>query len=670
MYLSQGSRRIYFPFSAIVGLEKAKLALLAVAVDPTIGGVLLCGDKGTGKTTLVRSLAQILPEVPVVKGCPFNCNPLNPYEMCEEHYQAWLRGEKLEIEYKPMRVIDLPLNVTVDRLVGTIDVERALREGKVVFKPGILAEANRNILYIDEVNLLDDYIADLLLDAAATGWNIVEREGISFRHPARFVLVGSMNPEEGELRPQILDRFGLFVDVSASMNPEERAEIVRRVEEFHRDPLSFIKKFESEERKIRETVARARELIREVHIDNDLLKLVAETMVKLRVRTHRADIVVVKTAKAIATLDGRTRVELEDVKKAMELALPHRIKTTAPQNPRQASELLEKVLNEVLGTKQELSTEHSHKHAAGSSSRVNISDTHVAIGSGISGKDSIIAKLGDLTPTSQGLTSLPTTITKSSTIRELHLTPTTPTKGRTSRECSVTLVAVGRGRVIYHTVPVHDSEYRDIDLVATLRATVSRCLTTKLPIPSQDIRVRVRRVKVPVLNIVVLDASGSMLALNRIQLARELVEKLATRSYVTRSSIAIVVFRGRSASCILPPTRCYAKALELLREIEVGGSTPLFHGLLEAYNVAKLYRLRYPLSRVHIYLVSDGKVNVLLTGDLDQDIRTIATLLEKLQCKLTIFEVRGEYSLNIGMSVIEKLAEMTNGEYRVIYVSK
>ncbi|RLE87841.1 MAG: magnesium chelatase, partial [Thermoprotei archaeon] len=320
------------------------------AVYPLIGGVVLVGDKGTGKSTLVRAFAQVLPAQPVAKGCPFNCNPFNPLEMCDYHYDLWAKGEKIEYEFRKIRVVDLPLNATPDRVAGSIDIEKTIKSGKVVFKPGLLAEANRNVLYIDEVNLLEDYIADLILDAAASGWNVVERESVSFKHPARFILAGSMNPEEGMLRPQILDRFGLYVPVEASMSSEERVEIVERVEEFARDPESFYRKWEPMEKQVEERIARARKIIRDVAVDRDLLKLVTETVIKLGIKTHRAEIVTIRTAKAIAALDGRTKVNLNDVVKAMELALRHRLKSKPFEQPQRK---FEDIVKELIGKKLE-----------------------------------------------------------------------------------------------------------------------------------------------------------------------------------------------------------------------------------------------------------------------------------------------------------------------------
>lgn len=321
-----------FPFTAIVGQEKAKLALLIATVNPGVSGVLLSGDKGTGKSTLVRALADLLPENEVVEGCPFNCNPRNPLEMCDVCYGRYLNGG-IKVVKKKMKVVNLPLSITVDRLVGTLDIKRAIKEGIRALQPGLLAEANRNILYIDEVNLLEDYIADILLDAAAMGWNIVEREGISVKHPARFILVGSMNPEEGELRPQILDRFGLYVKVEAPKDPNIRKEVVKRVEDFYKDPISFIEKYRPQQEELRRRIILAKEILHEVEMPEDLLDLLVNTIIEMGIKTHRAEIITVRAAKAIAALDGRKKVSLEDLKKAMELTLPHRVKQKPFEQP-------------------------------------------------------------------------------------------------------------------------------------------------------------------------------------------------------------------------------------------------------------------------------------------------------------------------------------------------
>jgi len=332
------SRKMIYPFGAIVGQEKAKTALLCCAVDPSIGGVLLTGDKGAGKSTLVRSLSHVLPNFEAVLECPFNCNPENPLEMCDNCYEninAVIDFKKVE---KTMKVVDLPLSVTVDRLIGTIDIKKALNEGKRVLQPGILANANRNILYIDEVNLLDDYVIDILLDSAAMGWNTIEREGISFKHPSRFVLIGSMNPEEGELRPQLLDRFGLYVEIESLFEADDRLEVLKRVEEFQKDPISFYENYVTVEEHLTDSIKNAKKILKEVTVPEELLKLLIDSIIHLGIRTHRAEITTIKTAKTIAALDGRIEVSLEDLKTAMDLALIHRLSNPSGNPPSQSME--------------------------------------------------------------------------------------------------------------------------------------------------------------------------------------------------------------------------------------------------------------------------------------------------------------------------------------------
>ncbi|MBW9221876.1 ATP-binding protein [Methanothermococcus sp. SCGC AD-155-C09] len=329
-----------FPFTAIVGQEKMKKALILNAINPKIGGVLIRGDKGTAKSTAVRALADLLPEIEVVENCPFNCNIEGDLcDICREN----AKKEGLKTVKSKMRVIDLPIGSTEDRVIGTLDIEKAIKEGIKALEPGILAEANGNILYIDEVNLLDDYIVDILLDVAAMGWNIIEREGIKIRHPSKFILVGTMNPEEGELRPQILDRFGLMVDVEGLNNVKDRVEVIKRVEEFNRDPEGFYKKFEEEQNKLREKIENGREILKDVVIEEELLELISRICIELNIPTNRADITVARTAKTISAFNGRTYVTLDDIKEACDLALPHRIR----RKPFEPPQLDRKKINEI-----------------------------------------------------------------------------------------------------------------------------------------------------------------------------------------------------------------------------------------------------------------------------------------------------------------------------------
>jgi magnesium chelatase subunit I len=315
---------VIFPFTAIVDQDEMKLALILNVIDPSIGGVLIMGEKGTAKSTTVRALADLLPEIEVVKGCRFNCSPEGPF--CSDCLEKIKNGNSLETEKKKMRVVELPLGVTEDRVVGTLDIEHAIKKGEKRFEPGILAEANRNFLYIDEVNLLEDHIVDLLLDSAAMGINTVEREGISFTHPARFILVGTMNPEEGELRPQLLDRFGLCVQVNSLRDKSLRMEILKRKAEFDDDPEGFLRKWEPEQKKLLEKILKAKENLKKVEVNNEALSLVVEITSQLNLDGHRADIVMLKSARAYTAFNGKEKITSEEIKKVALLALRHRLK--------------------------------------------------------------------------------------------------------------------------------------------------------------------------------------------------------------------------------------------------------------------------------------------------------------------------------------------------------
>jgi Mg-chelatase subunit ChlI len=336
----------YFPFSAIVEQERLKRALLLNAVNPAVGGVLIVGPSGTGKSTAVRGLAELLPEIDVVVDCPFGCSPHEPCGACRRRAEA---GEKLPATRRRRRIVDLPLNATEDRVAGSVDIARALKDGERALEPGLLAEANRGILYVDEINLLDDHLTDVLLDAAALGVNVVEREGVSLAHPARFLLVGTMNEDEGELRPQIADRIGLRVDVEAVLEPAGRAEIVRRREAFASDPGRFLEACAEAQETLAGRVARAERLLPEIVVPDHLYAAVARVVVAAGVVSHRADVSTVACARALAALDGRGEVGPEDVVAAAELALGHRLQTDPFAPPeRLEPQVLRRLLEDAL----------------------------------------------------------------------------------------------------------------------------------------------------------------------------------------------------------------------------------------------------------------------------------------------------------------------------------
>lgn len=319
-------RRIVYPFTAIVGQEEMKLALLLSAIDPNIGGVIIMGHRGTGKSTGVRALADLLPQIRKVKGCVYGCDPDRNNEMCQDCAKRLAVDRELATERGKVPVVDLPLGATEDRVCGTLDIERALVEGVKAFEPGLLARANRGFLYVDEVNLLDDHLVDVLLDAAASGRNVVEREGISVSHPARFVLVGSGNPEEGELRPQLLDRFGLYTQITTITDVEHRIEIVTRRERFDDDPLAFQAAQSGEQDRLRRRLVRAKKLLADIEIEHQLLRLIAGLCVSLRIDGHRGELTIARAGRALAAFEGRAKVSFADVERVAVMSLRHRLR--------------------------------------------------------------------------------------------------------------------------------------------------------------------------------------------------------------------------------------------------------------------------------------------------------------------------------------------------------
>ena len=336
-----------YPFSAIVGQDLMKLALILNIIDPSIGGVLIRGEKGTAKSTAVRSLANLLPEIKIVKGCRFNCDPDDPTTLCEECQEKLRKNEKLEFEYKKIKVVNLPIGATEDRVIGTIDIEKVLKDGIKSFEPGILAEVNRGILYIDEVNLLSDHIIDTILDAAAMGKNYIEREGISISHPSKFILIGTMNPEEGDLRPQLLDRFGLCVEIEGIKSVPKRIEIIKRRKEFEKNPEKFIKKWSKLDKKLSAKITKAKRNLKKIKVSENILTMIAQISIDMNVDGHRADIIMEKTAKALAAYYGDREVNEHHLRIASRLVLPHRMRKNPFDELEVETDIIEKAIKKV-----------------------------------------------------------------------------------------------------------------------------------------------------------------------------------------------------------------------------------------------------------------------------------------------------------------------------------
>lgn len=324
--MSAALQRIPYSFAGIVGQEKMKKALILNIINPGLSGVLIRGEKGTAKSTAVRALAELLPEITVVKGCPFQCDPAETAHLCRFCKAKIAAGEPLEYHKRKVQVVELPISATEDRVVGTMDLEHALKEGEKKIEPGILAQAHRGILYVDEVNLLDDHVVDVLLDSAAMGVNTIEREGISFSHQARFTLVGTMNPEEGELRPQLLDRFGLCVTIEGLRDAAERVEVIKRRSAYEADPAGFAARWSAESGRLASDIVAASQRYSEVVADDEILHAIAIRSLEAGVDGHRSDIIMLKAAKTIASMHGRNSVMTSDIDEAAELALPHRVR--------------------------------------------------------------------------------------------------------------------------------------------------------------------------------------------------------------------------------------------------------------------------------------------------------------------------------------------------------
>ncbi|MFB7777388.1 putative cobaltochelatase [Streptomyces bauhiniae] len=585
-----------FPFTAVVGQQNLQLALLLNAVAPNIGGVLVRGEKGTAKSTAVRALAALLPEVEVVAGCRFSCDPVSPDPSCPDGPHA---GEGAEA--RDARMVELPVGASEDRLVGALDIERALAEGVKAFEPGLLAAANRGILYVDEVNLLHDHLVDVLLDAAAMGASYVEREGVSVRHAARFLLVGTMNPEEGELRPQLLDRFGLTVEVAASREPDQRVEVVRRRLAYDDDPDAFAARWADEERAVRQRILAARELLPKVRLGDGALKQIAATCAAFEVDGMRADIVMARTATALAAWDGRSDVLAEDVRQAALLALPHRRR----RNPFDAPGLDEDKLDQTLEESAGDDGDPDPDGPGGGGGQPSPSPEDGPQG-GDAGAQPEAGEDGEPQPSAGGAgEQAPARAAEPFRTKALTVPGVgAGAAGRRSR------ARTERGRTTGALRP--RGALTKLHLAATVRAAAPHQRARGrsgpgLVLRRDDLRQAAREGREGNLVLFVVDASGSMAARQRMSAVKGAVLSLLLDAYQRRDKVGLVTFRGTAAEVALPPTSSVDAAAARLESLPTGGRTPLAAGLLKAHDVLRVERLRDPSRRALLVVVTDGR---------------------------------------------------------------
>ncbi|CAL9388046.1 putative protein [Streptomyces sp. enrichment culture] len=590
-----------FPFTAVVGQDDLRLALLLNAVSPAVGGVLVRGEKGTAKSTAVRALSALLPAVAVVPGCRFSCDPAAPDPGCPDGPHEPGAGTE-----RPARMVELPVGASEDRLVGALDIERALAEGVKAFEPGLLADAHRGILYVDEVNLLHDHLVDLLLDAAAMGASYVEREGVSVRHAARFLLVGTMNPEEGELRPQLLDRFGLTVEVAASREPDQRVEVVRRRLAYDDDPAGFAARWAEEEAAVRARIAAARELLPSVRLGDGALRQIAATCAAFEVDGMRADIVMARTATALAAWAGRTDVLAEDVRQAALLALPHRRR----RNPFDAPGLDEDKLDETLerfggqdGNDDDPDPDGGPGGPGGGGGQPPSQGPE-----GPGGGDTAARPEagGEGEPQPSGAGEQPAARAAEPFRTKVLSVPGIGegTAGRRSRARTEHGRTTGARRPRGALTRLH--------LAATVQAAAPHQRARGrsgpgLVVRRDDLRQTVREGREGNLVLFVVDASGSMAARQRMGAVKGAVLSLLLDAYQRRDKVGLVTFRGSAAEVALPPTSSVDAAAARLESLPTGGRTPLAAGLLKAHEVLRVERLRDAARRPLVVVVTDGR---------------------------------------------------------------
>ncbi|MDD3407963.1 MAG: putative cobaltochelatase [Methanomicrobium sp.] len=658
--MESSSRRNILPFTAIVGQERMKTALLLNAVNPRIGGVLIRGDKGTAKSTAVRALAEVLPEINVSVNCPFNCNPDNEKEMC---YFCREKSEKPKSYRRKVRVVDLPLGATEDRLSGTIDIEKAIKEGKKVIEPGILADVNRGILYVDEINLLDDHIADILLDSAAMGVNVIEREGISLSHPAVFILIGTMNPEEGELRPQLLDRFGLQVSVEGIKDIDSRIEIVRTAENFEKNPEEFIKKCCTGQDELRNKIEAAAKILPLVEITDSQIRKIAEVCINAGITTHRAEITVMRTAKTIAALKGQKNVETEDIKEAIQLALPHRMRKKPFEEPELDEDMLNDILDEPDDKNEKSPSEKNQSNQP--EERKNPQRNEEPHSTGDPEKNSDNSNEREKEDSSEVTYAVGKPADISKINDEIHKDRMKRRNASGKRVES----AVSDKRGHYRGFDI-SKEPNDIAFDATIRAAApfqnqreKEGLAVSLK--KYDLREKRRAGKISTACMFVVDASGSMGAKKRMESTKGAILSMLNNSYQKRDRVGLVAFKGDRAEVLLPLCSSVDLAKKCLEELPTGGRTPLSAGLMRGLEALMQEKKKNGDVIPFLVCISDGRSNSSLSGNIKQELLAVSQEIFRNNIHTVLIDTEdlsGGF-LKMQLGYCKMIAEHSQGSY-------
>jgi magnesium chelatase subunit D len=693
-----------YPFSAIVGQEEMKLALLLNVIDASIGGVLIMGHRGTGKSTAVRALADLLPKIQRVRDCLYGCDPSDEMNLCDECHTRLSVEEKLPRESVSVPVVELPLGATEDRVCGTVNIERALKEGVKAFESGLLARANRGFLYIDEVNLLEDHLIDVLLDVAVTGRNVVEREGISLEHPARFVLVGSGNPEEGELRPQLLDRFGLHVEVKTAGDLDERMAIVLKREAFERDAEQFRLQVESEQGTLRRKLARARKNLHQVELPRELLRHIVELCQQLKVDGHRGELTITRAARALAAFEGRKVVSADDVRRVATMALRHRLRRD-PLEQTGSSTRIEQQLDKLLPTntvdEETKQTAEAHddddephpssprggKGGNGAGGRTHPDKRAEEAPQRESAQDgqaqrdappALDAQLPEVSLDSikrngrkqvnkresarrrAGMSLNSDSVRRGRYVRAVS---TRTTGAKIALDATLRAMAQDAGRVDALTRERIEKEGQTVG-ISFLNARQRRSV-----VESHSLRYKQFKRKAGTLFIFAVDTSGSM-ALNRIAQAKGALLRLLQQSYIKRDRVALICFRGQSADVLLRPSGSATRAKRLLETLAIGGATPLAAGLKSALEVSK-FTGRQSTERIVLLLFTDGRANVSLRANetlnraerqrgIESELERLGAALRQMDVTTIVVDTQNRFTSG---GEGQKLAETIEGRY-------